>query len=97
MSVESGAIESRIQVAPKGTVAGGVSLAFGIISIFFFAIICSPVAIILGIVGIRGGLKTQNNAGTAMGAVGIITAIVGLMTSPMFYLILTGIGLRSSL
>lgn len=90
-------VDSHVATSPKGdekgTVPGAVALALGIVSIFFLALICSPAAIILGIIGLRGGLKTQNNAGTAMSAVGIVTALVGLATSPMFYLLLGGIGL----
>ena len=72
----------------KSKAFGIASLVLGIIGIFIFSIVLCPLAIIFGIVSI---VKKEY----IFSIIGIICAIIGLFTSPMFWAMLGGLGLAA--
>lgn len=73
-----------------GAVVQGQSSALGIcsiVSIFFVALIFAPLGILLGIIA---AAKKQ----TALGVIGIIIAVISLLMSPSFQLLLIGMGMH---
>ncbi|MCI0560714.1 MAG: hypothetical protein MN733_19695 [Nitrososphaera sp.] len=55
---------------------GIASFVFGIISIFSFAIVCVPLAVILGLLGLRHEQKVW-------AILGLVCAVIGFITSPI--------------
>ncbi|MBS82652.1 MAG: hypothetical protein CMD65_00775 [Gammaproteobacteria bacterium] len=74
--------EKGPQIIIKNTQPYGVmSLVFGFIGIFILSFILSPLAMILGILAIA-------NQEYAAGIIGIIFAILGILTSPILMAII---------
>ena len=70
-------------------VVQGQSSALGICSI-----ICSIVSVFFVALGILLGIIAVTKKQTAFGIVGIIIAVVSLLMSPSFHLLLIGIGMH---
>lgn len=66
-----------------GQTLGIVSLIVGILSIFFFSFILSPVVFLVGVIGLIFSVRAKNGAGIGMNIGGIIAALIGAMTSPV--------------
>lgn len=76
---------NEARVSSTNTNALGIaSFVFGVISIFTFAIVCVPLAVILGLIGLRHEQKVW-------AILGLVCAVVGFITSPIL-LGLLGIG-----
>lgn len=52
------------------------SFVFGVISIFSFAIVCVPLAVILGLLGLRHEQKVW-------AILGLVCSVIGFITSPI--------------
>lgn len=76
-----------IVVQGQSSALGICSIICSIISVFFVALIFAPLGILLGIIAVT---KKQ----TAFGIVDIIIAVVSLLLSPSFHLLLFGMGMR---
>ena len=76
-----------VVVQGQSSALGICSIICSIVSIFFVALLFAPLGILLGIIA---AAKKQ----TAFGIVGIIIAVVSLLMSPAFQLLLIGMGMR---
>ena len=76
-----------VVVQGQSNALGICSIIYSIVSVFFVALIFAPLGILLGIIAVT---KKQ----TAFGIVGIIIAVVSLLMSPSFHLLLIGIGIH---
>ena len=79
--------QTVIVVQGQSSALGICSIICSVISIFFIALLFAPLGILLGIIAVT---KKQ----TAFGIVGIIIAVVSLLMSPSFHLLLIGIGMH---
>lgn len=84
-SAEKG--QTVIVVQGKSSALGICAIICSIISIFFVALLFAPLGILLGGIAVA---KKQ----TALGIVSILIAVVSLLLSPSFQLILLGMGMR---
>ena len=77
----NGAAPQTIFVQSKSPVLGIIALVLGLIGIFILSFILSPIALILGTIAL---FRSKNNTGNLiMGILGIIFAIIGILTSPI--------------
>ena len=76
-----------VVVQGQSSALGICSIICSIVSIFFVALLFAPLGILLGIIA---AAKKQ----TALGVIGIIIAVISLLMSPSFQLLLIGMGMR---
>ena len=76
-----------VVVQGQSSALGICSIICSIVSIFFVALIFAPLGILLGIIA---AAKKQ----TALGVIGIIIAVISLLMSPSFQLLLIGMGMH---
>ncbi|RRD66035.1 hypothetical protein [Fretibacterium sp. OH1220_COT-178] len=76
-----------VVVQGQSNTLGISSVICSIVSIFFLALLFAPLGLLLGGIAVA---KKQ----TALGIVGILIAVVSLLMSPSFQLLLLGMGLR---
>ena len=76
-----------VVVQGQSSALGICSIICSIVSIFFVALLFAPLGILLGIIA---AAKKQ----TALGVIGIIIAVISLLMSPSFQLLLIGMGMH---
>ncbi len=79
--------QTVVVVQGQSNALGISSVICSIVSIFFLALLFAPLGLLLGGIAVA---KKQ----TALGIVGILIAVVSLLMSPSFQLLLLGMGLR---
>ncbi|MDO4787495.1 MAG: hypothetical protein Q4A13_11190 [Fretibacterium sp.] len=79
--------QNVVVVQGQSNALGISSVICSIVSIFFLALLFAPLGLLLGGIAVA---KKQ----TALGIVGILIAVVSLLMSPSFQLLLLGMGLR---
>lgn len=79
--------QNVVVVQSQSNALGISSVICSIVSIFFLALLFAPLGLLLGGIAVA---KKQ----TALGIVGILIAVVSLLMSPSFQLLLLGMGLR---
>ena len=84
---EGGQEKGGAVVQGQSSALGICSIICSVISIFFIALLFAPLGILLGIIAVA---KKQ----TALGVIGIIIAVISLLMSPSFQLLLVGMGMR---
>lgn len=78
-----------------GLILGLLSIITGGISIIFLGLVFGSIGVIAGLLGAIASFRKRYTVGGAMSIVGVILAVLGLMTSPSFYMLLASLSIAS--